>query len=176
MPSIAPAKIELSAGCVCFRRRGDDELEVLLIKDSYGNWGFPKGHLEAGEALREAAVRECREETGLSRLDVIEALGTIDWSFRFRDTLVHKFCDFYLVEAQPDELASPQSGEGIQACRWYSPDDALLQITYTNAEHVLRYALELLSRQQGREPGGGRGGRGGRGGTSAKPEGSARGK
>lgn len=167
MPSIAPAKIELSAGCVCFRRRGDDVLEVLLIKDSYGNWGFPKGHLEARETSREAAVRECSEETGLSRLDVIEPLGTIDWSFRFRDTLVHKFCDFYLVEAQPDELASPQSGEGIQACRWYSPDDALLQITYRNAEHVLRYALERLSRRQEQEAGSG---------TSARPEGSARGK
>lgn len=167
MPPTASAKIELSAGCVCYRHRADGELEVLLIKDSYGNWGFPKGHLEAGEASREAAVRECREETGLTRLEVIDTLGTVDWYFRFRDTLVHKFCDFYLVETEPDQSASPQSGEGIQACRWYSPDDALSQITYGNAEHVLKRALQRLAVRQEQEPAGG---------TSARSEGSARGK
>src|SRR2546426_12793651 len=40
----------------------------LLIKDSYDNWGFPKGHLDDGESPAEAALRETAEETGLARL------------------------------------------------------------------------------------------------------------
>ena len=38
---------ETSAGGVVFRRIADG-YAVLLIKDSYKNWGFPKGHVEPG--------------------------------------------------------------------------------------------------------------------------------
>lgn len=144
MLSTSPVKIELSAGGVCYRRT-DGEFEVLLIKDSYGNWGFPKGHLEPGETARDAALRECREETGLTRLRLLDELGTIDWYFRFGDNVVHKFCDFYLVETDRADRASPQSEQRIQACRWMRPEAALSQITYSNAEHVLRLAIDQLS-------------------------------
>jgi hypothetical protein len=53
------ARIELSAGGVICRRTNGG-IEALLIKDSYGNWGFPKGHVEPGETLEGAALRECR--------------------------------------------------------------------------------------------------------------------
>ena len=36
------AKKEVSAGGVVIRRTADDRLTVLLIRDSYGHWGFPK--------------------------------------------------------------------------------------------------------------------------------------
>ena len=39
-------------------RRDGDHWMVLLIKDPYGNWGLPKGHIEGEESLLEAAVRE----------------------------------------------------------------------------------------------------------------------
>ena len=42
------ARLEPSAGGVVMHA-GDDEPRYLLIRDSYGNWGFPKGHLESGE-------------------------------------------------------------------------------------------------------------------------------
>ena len=45
----------------------------LLIRDSYENWGFPKGHLEAASAPEAAALREVREETGLDELDAARA-------------------------------------------------------------------------------------------------------
>ena len=54
---------ETSAGGVVFRKEGDVPL-YLLIRDSYQNWGFPKGHLEAGEQPDAAALREVAEETG----------------------------------------------------------------------------------------------------------------
>jgi 8-oxo-dGTP pyrophosphatase MutT (NUDIX family) len=40
----------------------------LLIRDSYKNWGFPKGHLEVDEPPELAALREVKEETGLDDL------------------------------------------------------------------------------------------------------------
>ena len=147
------AKIELSAGGVIFRRPADGEPEVLLIKDGYGNWGWPKGHVEAGESLEVAALRECSEETGLTRLKVREWVGATDWYFRAGDTLIHKFCDYFLVEADPAELTLPQQAEGIQACRWLPPEDAAALLTYTNARQVLAGAQQRLAPAPAPSPG-----------------------
>ncbi|MBI1967619.1 MAG: NUDIX domain-containing protein, partial [Gemmatimonadetes bacterium] len=62
------AQRETSAGGVVFRRCADAPVRYLLIRDSYHNWGFPKGHLEPAEPPADAARREVSEETGLQDL------------------------------------------------------------------------------------------------------------
>ncbi|HXT19293.1 MAG TPA: NUDIX domain-containing protein, partial [Thermoanaerobaculia bacterium] len=54
--------------------------EVLLIAPRAGRWQLPKGHVEPGEAPTEAAVREVREETGVSAR-VVDTLPSIDYSY-----------------------------------------------------------------------------------------------
>ena len=95
------ARQEVSAGGVVYRPDGGRPL-FLLIRDSYDNWGFPKGHLENGEAPEHAAVREVVEETGLAAVECRGAIETIDWYFRFRGRLIHKVCHFYLMESADD--------------------------------------------------------------------------
>jgi 8-oxo-dGTP pyrophosphatase MutT (NUDIX family) len=133
---------EISAGGIVFRRDGERTL-VLLIRDSYRNWGFPKGHLEAGEAPEQAALREVGEETGLAALALHSPVETIDWEFRFRGRRIHKVCHFFLIEAT-DSRTAPQHAEGITACRWASFEQAERLISYENAREVLRQAQVLL--------------------------------
>jgi len=136
------ARDERSAGGVVFRLAGGEPL-VLLIRDSYQNWGFPKGHVELGERPEEAAVREVAEETGLGALTLRGSIDTINWFFRFRGQLIHKFCHFYLIET-PETKTSPQRAEGITACRWTSFGEAESLISYANAREVLRRAQEMV--------------------------------
>jgi len=136
------ARDETSAGGVVFRVANGQPL-FLLIRDSYQNWGFPKGHLEAGEAPENAAVREVAEETGLHALSVRQQIDTIDWFFRFRGQLIHKVCHFYLIETT-ESSTSPQRAEGITACRWMSFDEATALISYANARDVLRRAQGMV--------------------------------
>jgi 8-oxo-dGTP pyrophosphatase MutT (NUDIX family) len=138
----ARALIETSAGGVIVRWRGAVPY-VLLIRDPYKHWGFPKGHLENGETPDAAALREVEEETGLAHLVLGPRLGTIDWYFRARGRLIHKFCHFYLIES-PDGETTPQADEGITACRWLPLQEALEVISYDNAREVLRRAAERL--------------------------------
>src|SRR3989441_10580267 len=78
------AQRETSAGGVVFRRGPDGAPRFLLIRDSYRNWGFPKGHLKVGEPPADAARREVAEETGLEDLALHGPIRVIDWYFRFR--------------------------------------------------------------------------------------------
>lgn len=138
----ARAREERSAGGVVFRVVEGRPL-FLLIRDSYRNWGFPKGHVESGEQPDQAAVREVSEETGLESLALRGEIETIDWYFRFRGRLIHKVCHFYLM--QTDEMqTSPQRAEGITACRWTEFTEAQTLISYANARDVLGRAHEMV--------------------------------
>lgn len=134
----ARARQETSAGGVVVHR-SDAGPVYLLIRDSYGNWGFPKGHLETGERPEDAAVREVREETGLGAVRLRAPIHTIDWYFRFQGRLIHKVCHFYLMEAE-ETATRPQADEGITACRWEPFDKAVDLVSYDNARDVLRRA------------------------------------
>jgi 8-oxo-dGTP pyrophosphatase MutT (NUDIX family) len=115
----------------------------LIIRDSYKNWGFPKGHLEVDEPPELAALREVQEETGLEDLALRGEIDTIDWYFRFRGRLIHKVCHFYLMESA-SAATSPQREEGITACRWVPMADALQSISYANARTVLERAATMV--------------------------------
>lgn len=144
--SRARAKEEVSAGGVVFRAAADEggaRPRFLIIRDSYKNWGFPKGHVEQGERPEDAAVREVREETGVDGLTVRGAIETIDWYFRFRGRLIHKVCHFYLMETEREDT-NPQRSEGITACRWEQFEEAVRLVSYANARDVLRHAQILL--------------------------------
>lgn len=137
-----PTREETSAGGIVFRLdRG--EPRYLLIRDSYRNWGFPKGHLEDGELPEAAAIREVGEETGLKDLAVRALVDTIDWQFRFRGHLIHKVCHFFLMETARSKTA-PQRTEGITACRWVSFDEAERLVSYRNARDLLRRAHAMI--------------------------------
>jgi 8-oxo-dGTP pyrophosphatase MutT (NUDIX family) len=143
------ARLETSAGGVVVRMcaggvDGTARPLYLIIRDSYDNWGFPKGHVEAGERPEAAALREVSEETGIESLTVTGSIETIDWYFRFRGRLIHKVCHFYLMFTDLADT-SPQRSEGITACRWESYEEACQLVSYANARDVLRRANELVT-------------------------------
>lgn len=130
-------------------RRNAHAPVFLIIRDSYRNWGFPKGHVEEGEAPADAALREVAEETGLKSLRLVGAIATIDWHFRFRGRLIHKTCHFFLLETD-HENTTPQRDEGITACRWEPYDIAQTLVSYDNARRVLDQAFVMVD--QGAAP------------------------
>lgn len=91
----------ISAGCVV-TREGPDGIEVLLVHARGATFrrplfGIPKGLVEPGESLREAARRETEEETGLR-----VALGADLGSVRQKSgKVVHAFHATVAAESLP---------------------------------------------------------------------------
>lgn len=136
-------KFEKSAGGVVVRL-GEAEPRFLLIRDGYGHWGFPKGHLERGERADTAALREVMEETGLRQVSVLASIAAIEWRFRFRGRLIQKHCQFFLMESPAGETR-PQKAEGITDCRWATIDEAQALLDYENARGVLTQAGAMVA-------------------------------
>ncbi len=116
---------------------------MLLIRDPYGNWGLPKGHLEEEEGPPEAGMREVGEETGLEDLALGPELRTIDWYFRLKGRLIHKHCTFFLMASEVGDPV-PEEEEGITACRWVPLLEAVDAVAYENAREVLEDAARVV--------------------------------
>jgi 8-oxo-dGTP pyrophosphatase MutT (NUDIX family) len=134
---------QLAAGGVVVKKV-DDALRVLLIKDSYGHWTWPKGHAESGETPEETALREISEETGLTRLDVLEELGIQEYCFTLDDKKIVKTVHIFLVEASGDEELIIQTSELLEG-KWLSPEEALETIEYEGSRELLEKGIEAYS-------------------------------
>jgi 8-oxo-dGTP pyrophosphatase MutT (NUDIX family) len=128
-------KKEFSAGGVIIKKEGS-AIKVLLIKDRFGHWTWPKGHLEKGETPEEAALREIAEETGLSSAVIISKIGEQKYDFSRKDVNIHKVVDIFLVEATGDEKLEAELEE-IREAKWFGPEAAVKAIEYEGSKEML---------------------------------------
>jgi len=135
----------VSAGGVVYRR-GEHGIEVLLCGRTRENlWALPKGTPEYGEALRDAALREVREESGLG-VRIVAELGTIHYEFarpaqgvQFDKTVHH-----FLME--PDGTGSTSSHDGeYDRVEWFPAEEALRIMTHRNEVIVVERAIAAIA-------------------------------
>lgn len=131
---------ERSAGGVMLVRLGP-ELLVPLIHLRRGDvLGLPKGHIEPGEEPSQTAVRETREETGLSGR-VIAPLEQIEYQFwsRAMAARVVKSVGFWLLEYR---AGSPAHHDGeVDGVRLVPIRRAVASLTYPGERRVMQGAL-----------------------------------
>jgi len=138
------------------RKKKEEGVEIAFIKDSYGKWAFPKGHLEKGENKDEAAVREVQEEMGCKRVKVLKYLGKIQYFFKDahgrdgeKKELIKKEVHYHLMEIPKNEKCSPQRSEGIEEITWINPPLALELSEYKNNIPIIKKALKEIKNFSG---------------------------
>jgi 8-oxo-dGTP pyrophosphatase MutT (NUDIX family) len=120
---------------VPWRRTDDGTIEVLLVhRQRYGDWTFPKGKLEPGESDEQAALREVEEETSL-RCE----LGAELPSTSYRDLKLRQKTVRYWALSPVEGQAAPTNE--VDEVRWLPLADAERLLSYDRDLHVLR-ALE----------------------------------
>jgi len=135
---------ETSAGGVVFRVITSGIYEFALIQDAIYRWTFPKGKVETGETLEEAARQEVSEEIGISKVKVLCPLGNIHITVNAPGKEpVPKIVHYFLMEALEDTLHIVPDHE-IKGGEWVPLPQVLHLLGYENAKEIFRHALKQL--------------------------------
>jgi bis(5'-nucleosidyl)-tetraphosphatase len=128
---------EKSCGVVIFRRE-NDKIEYLIIRQKNdSHWGFPKGHVEERETERETAIREVKEETGLS-INIMDNFRVKDKYFINGNTM--KEVIFFLGKAVDNSVNMQY--EEISDYKWADGSSAMQLLTYESSKKIL-YKADL---------------------------------
>ena len=133
---------ETSAGIVLFRKEKSKKLFLLLHYPS-GHWDFVKGKMEKGESTHQTAIREAKEETGITDITFIENFEEwIEYNFKHQGELVQKKVVFFLAETKTKEVKISHEHRGYT---WMDYNSSMEKTTFDNARTVLTKAEKFLS-------------------------------
>ena len=123
------------AGVVTFRQgQGGPEFLVVSTSRDRRERVFPKGHIEAGEDAETAALREAREEAGVTA-EIVARIGETAFVTADEPVRAVYFLAKYLADTVPDEARSRQ---------WLGHAKALSALTFDDTREILRRAADLL--------------------------------
>jgi 8-oxo-dGTP diphosphatase len=116
---------------------GTGKPQVLLVhRPRYDDWSFPKGKLDPGETVEDAALREVREETGLE-CRIVRALAITRYNYRTRNKgrLKPKAVHYFLMERLRGDLQGPC--DEVDRAEWLDFDKAAKKLTYAQDRKLL---------------------------------------
>lgn len=137
---------EQSAGFVILREDKKGQRLYLLLHYPGGHIDFPKGHIEKGETKIEAALRELEEETGISKVKLMEGYKEkIHYFYKHQGKLMSKDVFFYLALTKQKNVNISFEHKNYY---WLPYEEALQKITFENSKQLLRKAEEFMLRHQ----------------------------
>ena len=124
--------MEESAGAII-----NYEGKYLVICGRNGTWGFPKGHLEGKETPAQAAIREVKEEVGLTiKLDETKK-HVFEYPLENGTT---KRVTYFLAHSTTDKIATNNE---LVATKWLSPADTIKQISFDNLRDAFKKMIGM---------------------------------
>ncbi len=132
---------EKSAGIIVFRRHQEQGIQYLVMYHHGEYWNFPKGHVEEGESEIEAALRELKEETGITEIKLIEGFRE-QTQFMFKEKygskageLIRKDFVLYLAEVAPE--TNPKISSEHNGFAWLTLPIASKYLKFKNLKNIL---------------------------------------
>lgn len=130
-----------SAGAILYRDTRDHR-EYLLLKSRPGDWEFPKGGVEGDEELQQTAIREVKEEAGISDFRLIDGFREdYDYVFQANGSTIHKTVHLFVAKSYESsaELSNEHSDH-----QWRDYEQAINTITQDGPRDILRNAHSFL--------------------------------
>lgn len=111
----------VAAVSVCVVRDGEVLLAKRANKKAYGMWSLPGGHIEYGEPVKEAALRELHEETGVTAR-IVRLLDCIDVIHKDRRGAVESHYVLTVFGAQWESGTAVANSDASEV-RWVRPEE-----------------------------------------------------
>src|SRR3989338_2374987 len=136
---------ELLVGAALINRN-DKDIKVLWLKDKYGFWVFPKGHLTLKDKNSATALkRELKKEIGITDITVGEAVGDIEYVSKSTSKGKSKRkITYFIVETKTDKI-EPSENSKIVETRWVFIKDPAPGDYYHDLDSILDKTKEILS-------------------------------
>ncbi len=133
--------METSAGII-IREEKKKHTRYLCVR-AYSNWDFPKGHLEKGESLLDAAIRETEEEVSLTRSDY-RLLGLLAPPVLYKNgkKTAHYFLAERISKTKPFLPVNPKLGKPENDQYSWMTSDQMIKIFPKRLQAVLNWLIE----------------------------------
>lgn len=125
------------AGGIITRTLGGRTEFFLIHRHRYNDWSFPKGHIDAGESLKEGALREVLEETGL-RCEIVKRLPEHTYTAPNGD---RNHVVFFLMHAV-EETGLPLDMSEVDGGEWCDAQTVLERLSYPSSKEYFETLLE----------------------------------
>lgn len=132
-------KREFSAGGIVFNKKG----QVLLTQHSTNKyWGFPKGNVGSKESMKDAALREVKEEAGIGA-EIMDKVGDSKYVYTHPETK-EEFFKIVTVYLMKYLSGNPKDHDWeVADAGWFEPEEALKKLSFSQDKVLLKKALEM---------------------------------
>jgi 8-oxo-dGTP pyrophosphatase MutT (NUDIX family) len=133
-----------AAGALCWREVDGQLLIAIIHRKRYGDWSWPKGKVDPGESLPQAAVREIREETGL-KVKLGVHLGTQNYMLQ---NGAAKEVHYWAAKVSDKALAEStfKPDEEVERIEWKTPKEIDDLLSYEQDKEFLVKLVDLHSK------------------------------
>lgn len=117
---------------------------ILLLKKFNGDWVLPKGRVEKGEEIRDAALREVLEESGV-KAEIEKYIGKVNYKYRNlkQNKMVSKTVHWYLMTTNNMDCI-PQKKEGFVDAVFVHIDKATDLVRYKDEKDMIEKGLKMI--------------------------------
>jgi len=140
-----PVVHQTSAGGVGYKKGKTSILVAIVSVGDKRRWQLPKGLVEKNETPESAAIRETREEAGITG-EVESPLERIEYWYvgdhDGKQVRFHKIVHFFLLRYVSGDVADHDFE--VNDSRWVTLDEARSMLSFATERKVLRIAAKLL--------------------------------
>tara|TARA_B110000116_G_scaffold67596_1_gene58210 strand:+ start:1479 stop:1907 length:429 start_codon:yes stop_codon:yes gene_type:complete len=135
----------ISAGGLVYKKLNKTIFFVICYKKNTDKWYLPKGTQELGEKIKDTAIREVSEETGL-KVSIIQYLSDIEYTFLEEKSLINKKVSYYIMNTKGGSFDDHDNE--FDNVIWATKKQCLNLLKYENEKKLVAATYEIVGKHE----------------------------